>query len=263
LETGTDPPNCPEESIHLKPNHPTINYDSKPETSHYEMSVLSQGTEYTMLTGASNTVTYWIHWITSYLIVITFIWQSLNVGFLEIIDSEVANTGNRTKEEVELASNIVMTVFQAAHLILVFFVTFKLAKQVLHKTASGSLLAQSYLSTVLLFAGLYTLEYRFYHQAWKFVETKESSNLRPVLLFIRMLYFSTSTATLCGTSLIEPLEWYTGLTVSLQMLTSFVYFASILSMVMIPRKRSQFDPPPGTLRSCTRKLRQCIFREKY
>ena len=37
----------------------------------------------------------------------------------------------------------------------------KLAKQVLHKTASGSLLAQSYLSTVLLFAGLYTLEYRF------------------------------------------------------------------------------------------------------
>jgi len=37
----------------------------------------------------------------------------------------------------------------------------KLAIQVLHKTASGSLLAQSYLSTVLLFAGLYTLEYRF------------------------------------------------------------------------------------------------------
>ena len=37
----------------------------------------------------------------------------------------------------------------------------KLAKQVMHKTASGSLLAQSYLSTVLLFAGLYTLEYRF------------------------------------------------------------------------------------------------------
>jgi len=37
----------------------------------------------------------------------------------------------------------------------------KLAKQVLHRSASGSLLAQSYLSMVLLFAGLYTLEYRF------------------------------------------------------------------------------------------------------
>ena len=34
-----------------------------------------------------------------------------------------------------------------------------------------------------------------------------------------------------------------------QMLTSFVYFASILSLVMIPRKRSRFDPPPGPLRS--------------
>ena len=55
--------------------------------------------------------------------------------------------------------------------------------------------------------------------AWKFVETDSSSNLSPVLLFIRMLYFSTSTATLCGTSLIEPLEWYTGLTVSLQVPT--------------------------------------------
>ena len=52
--------------------------------------------------------------------------------------------------------------------------------------------------------------------AWEFVEPEPSSDLRPVLLFLRMLYFSTSTATLCGTSLIEPLEWYAGHTVSLQ-----------------------------------------------
>ena len=52
--------------------------------------------------------------------------------------------------------------------------------------------------------------------AWEFVEPEPSSNFRPVLLFLRMLYFSTSTATLCGTSLIEPLQWYAGLTVSLQ-----------------------------------------------
>ena len=54
------------------------------------------------------------------------------------------------------------------------------------------------------------------HDAWEFVEPDSSSSLRPVLLFLRMLYFSTSTATLCGTSLIEPIEWYAGLTVSLQ-----------------------------------------------
>ena len=50
-------------------------------------------------------------------------------------------------------------------MLIVYHVTFlyavKLVKQVMHGTASGSLLAQSYLSSVLLFAGLYTLEYRF------------------------------------------------------------------------------------------------------
>ena len=37
-----------------------------------------------------------------------------------------------------------------------------------------------------------------------------------------------------------------------QMLTSFVYFASILSMVMIPRKRSRFDPhqEPSEVSQC-------------
>ena len=50
------PPTSPEESIHLRPNHTTINCDSKPEISHNETSVLSQGTDYAMLTGASNTV---------------------------------------------------------------------------------------------------------------------------------------------------------------------------------------------------------------
>ena len=63
--------------------------------------------------------------------------------------------------------------------------------------------------------------------AWEFVQPYPSSSLRPVLLFLRMLYFSTSTATLCGTSLIEPLEWYTGLTVSLQVATLLVSGAGI------------------------------------
>ena len=43
----------------------------------------------------------------------------------------------------------------------IYFISDKLVKKVIHRTASGSLLAQSYLSSVLLFAGLYTLEFRF------------------------------------------------------------------------------------------------------
>ena len=56
---------------------------------------------------------------------------------------------------------------------------------------------------------------------WQFVEPDPSSNLQPVLLFLQMLYFSTSTATLCGTSLIEPIEWYAELTVSLQVAITY------------------------------------------
>ena len=42
------------------------------------------------------------------------------------------------------------------------------------------------------------------------------SDIIATLLFLRMLYFSISTGTLCGTSEIEPIAWYGGLTVSLQ-----------------------------------------------
>ena len=91
----------------------------------------------------------------------------------------------------------------------------------------------------------------------------ESNISSPMLLFLRMLFFSISTATLCGTSVIEPIEWYTdiivglqvdfdlfsplcqslSLSLSAQMLTSFVYFTSIMSVALTPRRRSQFDLP--------------------
>ena len=155
----------------------------------------------------------------------------------------------------------------------------------MHGTASGSLLAQAYLSTVLLFAGLYTLEYRLdvrncgciihvrmppsqyiyislthtlslihmhtlclslththihaythihsythshahtQRKGWSHVvdsaikndlRSDSDSDIIATLLFLRMLYFSISTGTLCGTSAIEPIAWYGGLTVSLQ-----------------------------------------------
>lgn len=47
-------------------------------------------------------------------------------------------------------------------------------------------------------------------------DIREDSDIIATLLFLRMLYFSISTGSLCGTSAIEPLAWYGGLTVSLQ-----------------------------------------------
>ena len=42
----------------------------------------------------------------------------------------------------------------------IFSVTVKLTKQIMHQTVTKSFLAQSYLSTTLLYAGLYTLVYK-------------------------------------------------------------------------------------------------------
>ena len=51
-------------------------------------------------------------------------------------------------------------------------------------------------------------------------------NIIATLLFLRMLYFSISTGTLCGTSAIEPIAWYGGLTVSLQV---HIYYTHVVA----------------------------------
>ncbi|CAI8017383.1 hypothetical protein GBAR_LOCUS10562 [Geodia barretti] len=200
------------------------------------------------------------HWVTKYLLLMTFLGQTICIaliaGIEELGKKSFANSTKRA--DIELTGNILLTTLQAAHLFLVLFVSFKVAKQVVHRTASGSLVAQSYLSTVLLFAGLYTLIYRLDPEGWKRVSEGNISS--PILLFLRMLFFSVSTATLCGTSVIEPIQWYINLFVGLQMLTSFVYFTSIMSVALTRRRRSRFDTSPArSSRSFTRKIRRFVF----
>jgi hypothetical protein len=148
----------------------------------------------------------------------------------------------------------VLCLIELAHLIVVVLVSFKLAKQVLHRTASGIFLAQCYLSTLLLFAGIYTLLFRFSPTGWDQVHLTSSDH--PVLVYLMMLYFSISTATLCGTSKVEPAFWGAYIAVAIQMLLSFVYFASILSLSLIPTKKSTVKLRE---RSLTKHIRRCCF----
>ncbi|KAL5492041.1 hypothetical protein EMCRGX_G017431 [Ephydatia muelleri] len=163
--------------------------------------------------------------VTSNIVVITLVWQALSVGCLAVID--FMSDHNYSKKD--LAAILVMAAFQMLQLVLVFFISFKLLRQVLSHKASPSLLTQTYLSIVFMFAGLYTLEYQIEGQTWNNVSP---GYLHPALVYLRLLYFSVSTATLCGASSVEPLAWYGSLTASLQMLTSFVYFPTILTMAM-------------------------------
>ena len=61
---------------------------------------------------------------------------------------------------------------------------------------------------------------------------------------MRLFLFSFSYFISPGTSTVEPLKWFTFLTVGIQMLLSFVYFASILSLTIVPRKFSKVGIPP-------------------
>ncbi|XP_078696821.1 uncharacterized protein LOC144924959 isoform X1 [Branchiostoma floridae x Branchiostoma belcheri] len=183
---------------------------------------------------SSQIVAWWTKWsspcierITKHLLIITLLWQSLYVGILSLIDLAHPAENN----DIFIAGIVIMITFQLVNLVLVIYTSVKLTQQLYEHKASASFLGQSYLSTVLLFAGLYTCIYRLEPKSWRAVHDDDAQTPElVVVLFIKMFFFSMSTGTLCGASDIVPLEWFNYLLVSVQMLLSFVYFASIFTM---------------------------------
>jgi len=121
-----------------------------------------------------------------------------------------------------------MLLFQAIHLTFIIVTSVKLTKQVMHRTASGWFLAQSYLSTILLFAGIYTLVERIVPASFRGLYTFQDE-LSHELVFIRFLYFSTTTMTTVGYGDISSDQWYTDIIVMTQMLLSVLYTTVIFS----------------------------------
>eukprot|EP00112_Aurelia_sp_Birch-Aquarium-sp1_P002059 Seg1224.5 transcript_id=Seg1224.5/GoldUCD/mRNA.D3Y31 product="hypothetical protein" protein_id=Seg1224.5/GoldUCD/D3Y31 len=179
--------------------------------------------------------------ITNNLLPITALWQILCLLALTIVDvtyEKIEKDRNHT-----LSFNIsigIISAFQLVNLVLVFAATIKLTKQYIHKTASMRFIINGYLSMIVLFAGLYMLAYRFNSKCFVDSATREKKFEYSVVIFIRMLNLSISTGTLCGAASATASEWYSALAMSLQMLISFVYFASFLSQVLSP-------PNPATV----------------
>ncbi|KAF6019062.1 hypothetical protein EB796_022617 [Bugula neritina] len=63
---------------------------------------------------------------------------------------------------------------------------------------------------------------------------KDNEVIAVSYLFLKMLYNSISSSTLCGSSPVHPDIWYNFILVALQMLLSFLYFTSILRVVINP-----------------------------
>lgn len=175
--------------------------------------------------------------ITRNLLLLTVFWQVLNIAAVSVAEAFESPSSKDKQDErsIFLASVIVIVVFQALNLILVAFTTIKLTKQMMHQTITKSFLGQSFLSTTLLYAGLYTLVYKIDRNAFDNVSGGNGA-LKTPLMFFKMVFFSISTGTLCGLASVVPVMWPAQLIASTQMLLSYVYFASVLYMAVQPHK---------------------------
>lgn len=163
----------------------------------------------------------------------TIILQLVFLVLLTIVDNlPRTDTGKKLAQQI---GSFGMMILQIANLAIVMVISAQLAKQLKRRKVSGILLIQSYLATVLLFAGIYTATFRFDTKSWKFIEEDKTAN--PVLIveiYCKFLFFSVSTGTLCGAADALPKAWYTAIFASIQMLLSFMYFTSVLGSALVP-----------------------------
>lgn len=168
----------------------------------------------------------------------TVILQLLCLVMLTLVDT--LPKGEDAKQKTAEFGSIAMLVLQTINLVIMIFVSVQLFNQIQKREVNRILLVQSYIATVLLFAGIYTASYRINGKAWKFISEPEDDDTNPTLvvsIYLRFFFFSISTATLCGAADALPKEWYTSLFVSTQMLLSFMYFASVLGTTLSKRRR--------------------------
>ncbi|XP_065842735.1 uncharacterized protein [Oscarella lobularis] len=186
-------------------------------------------------------------WITNNLLILTLVWQVACVVALTVIElADHVPDKKLVKDRTYIVGVVILAIFQGLNLLLVIFSSVKLAKQIMHHTASSRFLIQSYMSTLLLFAGLYTLIFRLNNEAITGIPntSKEEKSILIIELFLWMIYYSASNATLCGSANVHPVIWYSIIFSIIQMVLSFAYFASILSEATSHHRRPDHQRRP-------------------
>eukprot|EP01095_Lingulamoeba_sp_RSL-Kostka_P017660 TRINITY_DN9329_c0_g1_i2.p1 TRINITY_DN9329_c0_g1~~TRINITY_DN9329_c0_g1_i2.p1 ORF type:complete len:271 (-),score=45.65 TRINITY_DN9329_c0_g1_i2:56-868(-) len=158
-------------------------------------------------------------WVVNILILIVILWELVMLTTVQIT--------KLISDDVTSATVAVMVIFQCLLLLFLILTSIKLGKQLKHKTASAWFLIQSYLSSILLFAGFYSLMFQVSSDS--FIGDAYNEDLNIFEEFNNFLYFSIVTMTTVGFGDLSPNLWYTKLLVMLQMLISIVYTVVIFS----------------------------------
>ncbi|XP_042905942.2 uncharacterized protein [Parasteatoda tepidariorum] len=164
-------------------------------------------------------------------------YQIALVCFTQLVSILILTLFDSLEEDVRDTSYFALTiacgsVLQLLNMVLVSFATAVLSKQMMRYKVEGTLMAQTYLATVVTFAGLYFIIYRIDPNNWEFGTANKIEDNVAFGQYIKMLYLSVSAATLCGAANIQPNKWHVTLLVSFQNVVNFVYSASILAQTV-------------------------------
>ncbi|EDQ86846.1 uncharacterized protein MONBRDRAFT_27870 [Monosiga brevicollis MX1] len=216
---------------------------------------------------------------TNRLLLLTVIWQILNISILTLVDKNLSSDEalkHPTADEPAFVAGIaIMVFFQAVQVVVTVAASVKLAKQIMHNTASDSFIVQSYLSTVLLYAGVYTLIHRLDYSSFAGMEESIQDVTRDdyvFLSFCKLLYFSVATMTSTGFGDIYSGKWYMDLVVVTEMLLSVVYNVTIFArgIVVIGQRsagRANNEPRPHdgqrTAMQSTTSFTNSVFQDTH
>mmetsp|Transcript_43299 Transcript_43299/g.109371 ORF Transcript_43299/g.109371 Transcript_43299/m.109371 type:complete len:306 (-) Transcript_43299:140-1057(-) len=169
-------------------------------------------------------------WMLRYFFLVSVVLQLLDVLAL-IASGAYKSPSSRNQTDVYVAVAL-MSFFQLIHLCVIVISSIKLAKQVLHRTASTMFLAQSYLSTILLFSGIYLLAVVADPDSFGDAVLPKDPTGAVGDVFIsalRCLYFSIVTMSTVGFGDIYPVALWAQMIVALQVLVTVVFTTVIFA----------------------------------